>query len=311
MGFLNALKFSRLKEGLAKTRDLLVNHVAQAFGGNGIDDDVLRKLEESLLLADVGTHTTRQIMDALCLHIRKQKIETPEDALRALRNEVEALLAKFALPDASGLEIKEKPHVVMIVGVNGAGKTTTIGKLAHLYKENKLTPIVAAGDTFRAAAGEQLNTWAERAGIEIVMQHHGADPASVAFDAVKSAQAHGKDVVLIDTAGRLHTKTNLMEELKKIPRVIKKLSPNAPHEVLLVLDATNGQNAIEQARHFTAAVHVTGLVLTKLDGTAKGGVVLAIANELSIPVKFVGVGETIDDLQPFDPSAFAEAMFSL
>ena len=312
MGFLDAFKFQRLKESLAKTRDSIVGKVAKLITGRSrIDDELLDHLEEILLSADVGVATTVKITENIKSRAKKENIQDPGELDRLLRQEIAAL---FGTPDAAGaspyaLPGDRKPYAIMVVGVNGVGKTTTIGKLAYNYRQAGKQVLIAAADTFRAAANEQLEIWTKRAGVEIIQQTPGADPAAVAFDAQRSARARAMDVLIIDTAGRMHTKVNLMEELKKIKRVLQKQDPAAPHEVLLILDASTGQNAIEQARQFTAAVGVTGIVVTKLDGTAKGGVVLAISNELNIPVKFIGVGETIEDLQPFDRKAFVDALF--
>lgn len=312
MGFFDKFKLSRLKEGLAKTRETLVGKVQKLLlGKSRIDDETIDALEEILITGDVGVATTGRIIENIRSRVKKEKFEDAAQLDTLLRDEIQQLFGNGAGPadDPFMLPPAHKPHVIMVVGVNGVGKTTTIGKLAHNYKTAGKSVIIAAADTFRAAANEQLAIWAKRAHVEIIQQQHGADPAAVAFDALRSAVAQQADLMIIDTAGRLHTKVNLMEELKKIRRVLEKIVPDAPHEVLLVLDASTGQNAIQQARQFTAAVAITGLVLTKLDGTAKGGVVLGICNELSIPVKFIGVGEQIDDLQPFDRRAFVEALF--
>lgn len=312
MGFLDKFKFSRLKEGLAKTRESILGKVQKVLlGKNKIDDEVIDNLEEILLAGDVGLSTTTTIIERVRARVKKEHYEDASELDGLLRSEIRTLFSNGEQEVAGPFEIPpaRRPHVIMIVGVNGVGKTTTIGKLAYNYKSAGHDVVIAAADTFRAAANEQLEVWAQRAGVEIIQQKHGADPAAVAFDALNSAIARNTGVMIIDTAGRLHTKVNLMEELKKIKRVLQKLVPEAPHEVFLVLDASTGQNAIQQAKQFTAAVGITGLVLTKLDGTAKGGVVLAITNELNIPVKFIGVGEQIDDLQPFDKKAFVDALF--
>jgi fused signal recognition particle receptor len=244
--------------------------------------------------------------------VKKEKYEDAKEVESILRDEIQALFSNGADAPADPLELPagHRPHVIMIVGVNGVGKTTSIGKLAHAFRESGKKVMIAAADTFRAAANEQLEIWARRAGVEIIQQKHGSDPAAVAFDALNAAIARGTDVVIIDTAGRLHTKVNLMEELKKIGRVLQKLAPGAPHEVFLVLDASTGQNAVRQAQEFSKSVGVTGLIVTKLDGTAKGGVVMSISTELGIPVRFIGVGEQIDDLQPFDRKLFVDALFA-
>ncbi len=268
-------------------------------------------MEEILIAGDVGVDTTMKILDNIKRRVKQEHYESPEQLTGLLKDEIAKVL--HVNGDAPILEIKlpvePKPYVVLVVGVNGVGKTTTIGKLAYNYQKAGYRVIVGAADTFRAAANEQLEIWAQRAGVEIIQQPQGADPAAVAFDSLSSAISKNADVVIIDTAGRLHTKINLMEELKKIKRVLDKRMPGAPHEVLLVLDASTGQNALQQVKQFTGAVEVTGLVLTKLDGTAKGGIVIAISNELKIPVKFIGVGEQIDDLQVFDRRAFVDALF--
>lgn len=312
MGFFDKLKFNRLKEGLAKTRENIIGKVQKLLSSKSkIDDELLDNLEEILLLGDVGVHTTHKIIGHIKERVKRDKYEIPSQLDGILRDEIQKLLINGLNDSGDPFHIphQQKPHVIMVVGVNGVGKTTTIGKLAYNYKTAGKKVLIAAADTFRAAANEQLEIWANRAGVEIIQQAHGADPAAVTFDSLKSAMAHHVDVMIIDTAGRLHTKVNLMEELKKIKRVMQKLMPEAPHEVLLVVDGSTGQNAIQQAKQFSSAVGVTGLVLTKLDGTAKGGVVVAISQELNIPVQYVGVGEKIDDLQPFDKNAFVDALF--
>jgi fused signal recognition particle receptor len=308
------MRADRLKEGLARTREGLTERIGiAARQGRVIDDALLDELEESLILADVGADTTVEISDRVRDRVRVEGHKDASDLSRVLREEIEAMLAKS--PSAANdrlFQIPEdrRPHVIMVVGVNGVGKTTTIGKLAYNYRNAGFSVLIGAADTFRAAANEQLEVWAQRAGVEIVGQGQGADPAAVSYDTVQAAVKRNADVVIIDTAGRLHTRTNLMEELRKISRVVKKVLPDAPHEVFLVLDATTGQNAIQQAKEFMRATDVTGLILTKLDGTAKGGVVIAIANSLDLPVRYIGVGERIDDLQPFDTKEFAAALFS-
>lgn len=320
MGLFDKLKFSRLREGLAKTRESLFGKVERMVTARAkIDDSVLEELEEILIRCDVGVATTETIIGNIRERVKRDRYEDTAELDSLLRDEI----AKLAVPPGTqaapedgpgdagpfGRAFAARPHVVMIVGVNGVGKTTTIGKLASQYRQAGRAVVIAAADTFRAAANEQLEVWAQRAGVPLVRQQHGSDPASVAFDAMQSARAQGADVLIIDTAGRLHTKVNLMEELRKIERVLKKVDPSAPHEVLLVLDASTGQNGLQQARQFSSAVGVTGIVLTKLDGTAKGGIVLAIRKETGIPVRFIGVGEGIDDLQPFDGRMFVEALF--
>jgi fused signal recognition particle receptor len=312
MGFFDKFKLDRLKEGLTKTRENIFGKVERLiFAKSKIDDELIDNLEEILITGDVGVGTTGKIIENIRNRVKKDRYEDPKELDTLLRDEIQRLFSNSTASSDDPFTLPEnhKPHVIMIVGVNGVGKTTTIGKLAYNYRTSGKNVLIAAADTFRAAANEQLEIWAQRAGVEIVQQSHGSDPAAVAFDALKSAMSRQANVMIIDTAGRLHTKINLMEELKKIKRVLRKLNPEAPHEVLLVLDASTGQNAIQQAKQFTAAVGVNGLIVTKLDGTAKGGVVLGISNELNIPVKYIGVGEKIDDLQPFDRKAFVGALF--
>ena len=313
MGILDRLKLGKLKEGLAKTRESLVTRVTRLATAKGtIDDDLLEQLEEILVSADVGMATTGQIIEAIRGRVKQDRYAGTAELYDLLKDEIRRQFVR----DAEGAGVDPfalgpaKPYVIMVVGINGVGKTTTIGKLAHTYVESGRKVVIAAADTFRAAANEQLEIWADRAGATLIRQGRGSDPAAVAFDAVRSATAQGADVVIIDTAGRLHTKVNLMEELKKIKRVIQKHCPDAPHEVLLVIDGSTGQNGLQQARQFSASVGVTGLVLTKLDGTAKGGIVLAISHDMNVPVRFIGVGEKIDDLQPFDKAAFVDALFA-
>jgi fused signal recognition particle receptor len=304
--------FKKLKDGLTKTRETLFSKVATLVSTKKvIDDEMLDRLEEILISGDVGFETTVLILENIKRRVKQEKVESSDHLTSLLKDEIARVLHVNGTSEVADLVLPPdpKPFVVMVVGVNGVGKTTTIGKLANVYKEKGYKVIVGAADTFRAAANEQLEIWAQRAGVEIVRQAHGADPAAVAFDSLSSAISRKADVLIIDTAGRLHTKVNLMEELKKIRRVLNKRLAGAPHEVLLVLDATTGQNALQQVKQFTSAVEVTGLVLTKLDGTAKGGIVLAISQELKVPVKFIGVGEQIDDLQVFDRRAFVDALF--
>jgi fused signal recognition particle receptor len=293
-------RFGRLRRGLSKSRRAIVGGLT-GWRFDPSDLDTWERLEEVLISADVGVATTQEIVERL----EKRRPKTNEDVLEGLRE----ILVELASPDeAPRLELDERPAVVLVVGVNGTGKTTTIGKLASRLRESGRSVIVAAADTYRAAADEQLEVWADRAGADFVGSTHGGDPAAVAFDAISAAEARGRDVVLVDTAGRLHTQTNLMDELEKIRRVIASKLDGAPHETLLVLDATTGQNGLRQAKLFGEAVSVTGVALTKLDGTAKGGIVVAIGHELGLPVKLVGVGEGIDDLQPFDAGDFAQAL---
>lgn len=297
---------ARLKRGLTKTREILTTDIDQLFKGkNRIDEDLLEELEELLITSDIGVQTSTELMTAV--RRKAAKIEGPEQLKAALKQQIVALFDD-RLPQRPG-PITRKPHVVMVVGVNGVGKTTTVGKLAARAAQEGHSVLIAAADTFRAAATEQLGIWAQRAGADFVRHKENADPAAVAFDSIEAARSRGNDIVFIDTAGRLHTKVNLMEELKKIKRTIGKQISDAPHEVLLVLDATTGQNALSQARQFHDALGVTGLALTKLDGTAKGGIVISICRSLNIPLHYIGVGESIDDLQPFDPQRFADALF--
>jgi fused signal recognition particle receptor len=313
MGILDKIGFQKIKDGLTKTRNNLIDKISNLLNiSKTIDESFFNDLEEILIGADVGVGMTSELISRLKERVKIEKLSQPEELKFALRDELEKILkSSFDSQNFDPFSIPEdrKPFVIMIVGVNGVGKTTTVGKLAYNFKSRGKKVLIGAGDTFRAAANEQLEIWAKRAGVDIIQQQKGSDPGAVAFDTVKSALARDIDVVLIDTAGRLHTKTNLMEELKKVKRVIQKLIPRAPDEIWLVLDATIGQNSIQQARQFHQALGITGLIITKLDGTAKGGVVFAIANELKIPVKFIGVGESIDDLQPFDPESFIDALF--
>ncbi len=311
MGLLDRLGFGKLKESLAKTRETLVTRVTRLVTARGkVDDAFLEQLEEILIGADVGVATTVDIVESLRKRAREDRYASAGELMGLLKDEIRSHLNGAPQEETDPFELTGAlPHVIMVVGVNGAGKTTTIGKLAHVYVKKGKKVVIGASDTFRAAANEQLEIWAERSGARMVRQEKGSDPAAVAFDAVRSAVSQRADVVIIDTAGRLHTKVNLMEELRKIRRVVEKVHPGAPHEVLLVIDASTGQNGIQQAKQFGAAVGVTGLVLTKLDGTAKGGVVLAIAREMNVPVRFIGVGEGLDDLQPFDRAAFVDALF--
>jgi fused signal recognition particle receptor len=313
MGILDKIGFQKIKDGLTKTRNNLIDKISNLLNiSKTIDESFFNDLEEILIGADVGVGMTSELISRLKERVKIEKLSQPEELKFALKDELEKILkSSFDSQNFDPFSIPEdrKPFVIMIVGVNGVGKTTTVGKLAYNFKSRGKKVLIGAGDTFRAAANEQLEIWAKRVGVDIIQQQKGSDPGAVAFDTVKSALARDIDVVLIDTAGRLHTKTNLMEELKKVKRVIQKLIPRAPDEIWLVLDATIGQNSIQQARQFHQALGITGLIITKLDGTAKGGVVFAIANELKIPVKFIGVGEGIDDLQPFDPESFIDALF--
>ena len=300
MGF-----FDKIKAGLTKTRDALSNTLGSVFSGfSELDDDFYEELEESLILADLGVETATKATDRLRKVIREQHLKTTEEAKRALKD----ILVDMLNVGSFELDLSTNPSVVLVIGVNGVGKTTTIGKIAtRLVNEGKKVMLVA-GDTFRAAAADQLEVWAGRSGAMIVRQHEGADPASVVFDGIQSAKAKGADVILIDTAGRLHNKTNLMNELNKISRIVSRELPDAAREVLLVLDGTTGQNGLIQAKQFKEIAGVTAMALTKLDGTAKGGIVIAVADALQIPVKFVGVGEKADDLMPFEAKDFVDAL---
>ena len=301
--------WGRFKKGLGKTRSQLADGVGNLLlGEREIDDSVLEDLETSLLITDVGIDATTQVMQQLSQRVQRKELNNTRALHGALGDLLKDMLAPLAVP--LSVEVESKPCVVFFVGVNGAGKTTTIGKLANRLRNDGNEVMLAAGDTFRAAAVEQLQTWGERNKIAVVAQHQGADSASVVYDAVQSAQARGADVILADTAGRLQAKANLMEELSKIKRVVSRLDPSAPHEVILVLDAGIGQNAISQAKEFDAAVGVTGYVITKLDGSAKAGVLFAIAQQLPKPVYYVGIGEKIDDLQPFEPGVFVDALLA-
>ncbi|MFA6241665.1 MAG: signal recognition particle-docking protein FtsY [Candidatus Hydrogenedentales bacterium] len=302
--------FSRLRERLTKTRVSLVDNVRRVFTGrSAVDDDLLEELEQILIEGDLGVETTLSIIADMRRIARERRINGPEEFLLALKEELITILdpgdhvLHWDAPDGG-------THVTLIAGVNGSGKTTTTGKLAARLKAEGKTVMLGAADTFRAAAVEQLTIWSERANVPIIKHKDGADPAAVAFDAADAAASRNIDNLLIDTAGRLHTKVNLMEEMKKIQRVVAKRIPGAPHEVLLVLDATTGQNGLQQAKVFTESLHVTGIVLTKLDGTAKGGIAVAIQKQLGIPIKLIGIGESIEDLQPFNAREFVEALFS-
>ena len=304
MGF-----FDKLKKGLNKTRENLTNKIEKIIIGYAdIDDDLLDELEETLIMADVGVQTTDKLMTAVRKGIKKKEINTPEDLKPFLQKQIVEILTTGEEMDTTRVA-ENGPTVLLVIGVNGAGKTTTIGKLAAYYKGQGKSVLLAAADTFRAAAIDQLEVWGERTGVPVIKHEEGSDPAAVAFDAVKAAVARNVDILIIDTAGRLQTKSNLMQELEKINRVIGREIPGAPHETLLVLDATTGQNAISQAELFTKAAPITGVVLTKLDGTAKGGVVIGIKSQLQMPVKWIGVGEGVEDLRPFNAEDFAKALF--
>ncbi len=300
MGF-----FDKIKAGLAKTRDALSNTLGSIFSGfSQIDDDFYDELEESLILADLGVDTSLKAVSALRKSVREEHLKTPEEAREALK----AILVEMLNVGDTELDLSTKPSVILVIGVNGVGKTTTIGKIATQLVNQGKKVLLVAGDTFRAAAADQLEIWAERSGAAIVRQHEGADPASVVFDGIQAARARDVDVIIVDTAGRLHNKANLMNELNKISRIVNRELPEAAKEVLLVLDGTTGQNGLIQAKQFKEIAGVTSIALTKLDGTAKGGIVIAVADTLQIPVKFVGVGEKADDLMPFVAKDFVEAL---
>jgi len=318
MGFFNKLFGKKEKEtldqGLQKTKEGFFSKISRAIAGKStVDEELLDNLEEALVGADVGIETTVRIIERIEKRVSKDKYLNSGELNKMLQEEIEAILvdAPHANTYAFDSDLPTQPYIILVVGVNGVGKTTTIGKLAYNFKNAGKSVLLGAADTFRAAAVEQLTIWSERAGVPIVKQDMGSDPAAVAFDTVQSAVAKKVDVVLIDTAGRLHNKAHLMEELSKIKRVIQKVIPGAPHEVLLVLDGSTGQNALEQAKHFTATTDVSAMAVTKLDGTAKGGVVLAIANQFNIPVKFIGVGEKMEDLLIFNKHEFVDSLFSL
>ena len=307
-------KKETLDKGLEKSKSSFFGKLSKAVAGKSkVDDEVLDNLEEVLVTSDVGVDTTLKIIDRIEARVSKDKYLGTEELNQILREEIAGLLSETHIGEASEFSLPEtqKPHVIMVVGVNGVGKTTTIGKLAHQFKHQGLRVILGAGDTFRAAAIDQLQVWADRVGVPIIKQKMGSDPASVAFDTLNAAVADNADVVLIDTAGRLHNKVNLMNELAKVKRVMQKVVPDAPHEVLLVLDGSTGQNAFEQAKQFTKATEVSALAVTKLDGTAKGGVVIGISDQFQIPVKYIGVGEGIDDLQVFNKYEFVDSFFKL
>ena len=300
MGF-----FDKLKQGLMKSKNAIVDKIDGLFKSFvRVDEDLFEELEELLISADIGVNTTMEILDELRDTVKENRIKEPEE----VKNELFSILRRM-IGEHEPLNLSTKPSVILVIGVNGVGKTTSIGKIANELKHSGKKVVVAAADTFRAAAAEQLTVWCDRAGVDIIKQAAGADPASVVFDAINAVKSRGADVLIIDTAGRLHNKKNLMDELAKIDRVIGRELPGAAKETLLVLDVTTGQNAVIQAKEFKEASKITGLVLTKLDGTAKGGIVISIRKELGIPVKFIGVGEKIDDMKPFDSKDFASALF--
>lgn len=316
MGFFDFFqkeKKETLDKGLAKTKEGMFSKLARAVAGKStVDDDILDNLEEILITSDVGVETTLRIIERIEQRVARDKYLSTSELKNILREEIVALLTENNTGDENDFVVPEgatRPYVIMVVGVNGVGKTTTIGKLAYQFKKNGLNVYLGAADTFRAAAVEQISIWGERVGVPVVKQKMGADPASVAFDTLSSAKANNVDVVIIDTAGRLHNKVGLMNELTKIKKVMDKVVPGAPHEVLLVLDGSTGQNAFEQARQFTAATEVTALAITKLDGTAKGGVVIGISDQFKTPVKYIGLGEGIEDLQPFRRREFVDSLF--
>jgi fused signal recognition particle receptor len=299
--------FERLKKGLSKTHDNLVGRIdTLLLGKKKIDADTLEELEEILITADIGVKTAVELIRTLEQRLNRNELQDADALKAALREELLDRLSRYSAPlDTSA----SSPFVIMVIGVNGVGKTTTIGKLASRYASEGKKVLMAAGDTFRAAAAEQLEIWGKRAGVDVIRHQEGADPSAVAFDACKAALARNCDILIIDTAGRLHTKINLMEEMKKIRRIISREIPGAPHETLLVLDAATGQNAVSQAKLFKEAALVSGIALTKLDGTAKGGIVVAVSNEFQIPVRYIGVGESVEDLREFDPVQFVDALF--
>lgn len=310
--FFSKEKKESLDQGLSKTKETFFSKIAKAVAGKStVDAEVLDNLEEILLTSDVGVETTLRIIERIEKRVSRDKYVNTSELNNILKEEIAQLLTENNSKDEEDFNTpaSKKPYVIMVVGVNGVGKTTTIGKLAHQFKKKGKKVMLGAADTFRAAAVDQLTIWSERTGVDIVSQGMGADPASVAFDTLSSAVAKGADVVIIDTAGRLHNKVNLMNELSKIRKVMQKVIPDAPHDVLLVLDASTGQNAIEQCRQFTAATDVSALALTKLDGTAKGGVVIGISDQFKIPVKYIGVGEKMDDLQVFNRVEFVDSLF--
>ena len=313
MGLFSRFQKDTLDKGLAKTKESVFKKISRAIVGKSIvDDEVLDNLEEVLITSDVGVETTLKIIERIQNRAKNDKYLNTNELNTLLREEITALLAENKANSAEGGADMPagKPYVIMVVGVNGAGKTTTIGKLANKYKQQGKKVMIGAADTFRAAAIEQLEVWANRVGVPIIKQKMGSDPASVAYDTLESATKNGADVVIIDTAGRLHNKVNLMNELTKIRKVMQKIDPQAPHDVMLVLDGSTGQNAFEQAKQFSLATEVSSLAITKLDGTAKGGVVIGISDQFKIPVRYIGVGEGIDDLQDFVPAEFVDSLFS-
>ncbi len=299
--------FDKLKSGLKKTKDSFVGKIDTVLAAFGkVDDELFEELEDILIMSDFGIQTTEKILDDLRIKVKENRVTDAEEVKNLLKAEIEELLTAGG---QKPVDFNDTPVVVTVIGVNGVGKTTSIGKMAHLFKSNNKNVILAAGDTFRAAAIDQLGIWAERAGTDIIKQNEGSDPAAVVFDACRAAKARNTDVLICDTAGRLHNKKNLMDELAKINKVIARELPEFRHETLLVLDSTTGQNAVNQAKAFSEVAELTGIVLTKLDGTSKGGIVVSICNDMHIPVKLIGVGEGIDDMQPFSASEFVSALF--
>jgi fused signal recognition particle receptor len=305
------LNFDKLKNGLSKTRDKIVNRITESISGKAkIDTEILEEIEEVLLTSDVGFDTTGQIIEEVKVRLTKERERTEEIIIGIVKSVITDILLESGSHEEYQPAIEsKKPFVILVIGINGVGKTTTIGKLAHNFKKSGLKVVIGAGDTFRVAANEQLEVWAQRAGVAIVKKDKGSDPSAVAFETAQLAVKEGYDVAIIDTAGRLHTKHNLMEELKKLSRVIQKLIPDGPHETFLVLDAATGQNALTQAEEFSASVPITGLIITKLDGTAKGGAVIQICAKQKQPVRYIGVGEGLEDLQTFSPKEFVDAIF--
>jgi len=309
MSLFDNINFKKLKDGLAKTRDKLFNSITETISGKAVvDNATLDEIEEILITSDVGFDTTEMIIENVRKSLKNDKDRSSTNVIETVKKELTGVLLKNYIPNGENIN-QFKPYIMLVVGVNGAGKTTTVGKLANNFRKAGLKVIIGAADTFRAAANEQLELWAGRAGVEIYQKDKGSDPSSVAFDTIKKAQKENFDIVLIDTAGRLHNKSHLMDELSKIKRVIGKVLQYAPNEILLVLDGTTGQNAVLQAEQFTKFTKVTSLVITKLDGTAKGGVIFQISSKLKIPVKYIGIGEDIDDLQTFNPDLFVSALF--
>ena len=299
--------FQRLKDGLFKTHEGLVSKIDQLMAGRKkIDEDLLAELEEILITSDIGVKTTQELLDNVTAKVRSKELEDADLLKKHLQEQIFQILSQQEKP--INLEAA-RPFIIMVIGVNGTGKTTTLGKMAQKFKTQGKAVLLVAADTFRAAAIEQLEIWGQRAGCEVIKQKSGSDPSAVVFDALRAAKSRGSDVILVDTAGRLHTKINLMEELKKVKRIMDREMPGAPHEILLVLDATTGQNAITQAKMFNQALGVTGIALTKLDGTAKGGILIAISDELKIPLRYIGIGEKVEDLREFNARDFVEALF--